>query len=193
MRGLVTALALIAALSGPAPAQQAAESSVSATSGTSTILTLDQERLFEESQWGQRALAEINADSSDLAAENRRIEAELSAEEQDLANRRATMAAQEFRALADAFDAKVVEIRRNQDAKLRDLNRLSDAERQAFFTAVAPILRDYLLASEGAVAILDRRAILVAADAIDITDEAIALVDTRLGAGQRPTLPPEQN
>ncbi len=123
MRGLVTALALIAALSGPAPAQQAAESSVSATSGTSTILTLDQERLFEESQWGQRALAEINADSSDLAAENRRIEAELSAEEQDLANRRATMAAQEFRALADAFDAKVVEIRRNQDAKLRDLNR----------------------------------------------------------------------
>lgn len=193
MRGLVTALALIAALSGPAPAQQAAESSVPTTSGTSTILTLDQERLFEESQWGQRALAEINADSSDLAAENRRIEAELSAEEQDLANRRATMAAQEFRALADAFDAKVVEIRRNQDAKLRDLNRLSDAERQAFFTAVAPILRDYLLASEGAVAILDRRAILVAADAIDITDEAIALVDTRLGAGQRPTLPPEQN
>jgi Skp family chaperone for outer membrane proteins len=149
--------------------------------------------MFEESQWGRRALGEINADSAALAAENRRIEAELSAEEQDLADRRSTISAQEFRLLADAFDAKVVDIRRNQDTKLRDLNRLNDAERQAFFAAAAPILREYLLASEGAVAILDRRAILVASDAIDITDQAIALIDARVGAGERPAIPPEQN
>jgi len=184
------ALALLAVLAGPVAAQEA---ETPAAPPASSILTLDQERMFEESQWGKRALAQVTADSADLAAENRQIEAELSAEEQELADKRASMPAQDFRPLAEAFDAKVVEIRRNQDTKFRNLNRLNEAERQAFFTAAAPVLRDYLLASQGAVAILDRRAILVASDAIDITDEAIALVDSRLGAGARPDLPPEQN
>lgn len=189
MYGLGAALALSLAVAVPVAAQEPAGTPPAAP----TILLLDQERMFEQSQWGLRALAQIGEDSNTLAAENRRIEADLSAEEKDLAAKRATLPADEFRSLADAFDRKVIEIRRNQDTKLRDLNRLNDAERQAFFAEAAPILRDFLLASQGAVAILDRRAVLVATESIDVTDKAIALMDAQLGAGERPILPPEQN
>lgn len=189
MYRLGAALALALAVVVPAAAQETTSPSTLAPS----IFLLDQERMFEQSQWGQRALAQIGEDSNALAAENRRIEAELSAEEQDLAAKRASLPSGEFRSLADAFDKKVIEIRRNQDAKLRDLNRLNDAERQAFFAEAAPVLRDFLLASQGAVAILDRRAVLVATDSIDVTDKAIALMDAHLGEGERPILPPEQN
>ena len=103
-----------------------------------TVLVLDQERLFEGSLWGKRVVREIEADSTALATENRRIEAELTAEEQALTDQRKLLPAEEFRALADAFDAKVVEIRRSQDAKARDLARLNEIEQQTFLSTAVP-------------------------------------------------------
>jgi len=147
------------------------------------VLTLDQERLYEESAFGRRVAAEIDAASADLAAENRQIEAELLAEEQDLTDRRAAMDPEAFRALADAFDQKAVGFRRQQDAKARALQRRDEAERAVFFRAVTPILAD-LVTELGAVAILDERAILFAAPSIDVTDRAVARIDARIGAGE---------
>ena len=77
----------------------------------SQVLTLDQERLFAQSAYGKRVVAEIEEASRVLAAENREIEARLAAEEKDLTVRRATLTAAEFRPLADGFDAKVTRIR----------------------------------------------------------------------------------
>ncbi|MCV2864376.1 OmpH family outer membrane protein [Albidovulum sediminicola] len=192
MRGLFAVLSLAVALAVPAAAQE-----MTVTSGprplVASILVLDQERLFEGSLWGKRVIAEIEAESNALAAENRRIEADLQAEEQDLTDKRQTLPTAEFRALADAFDAKVIDIRRNQDTKARDLVRLNDAERQAFLATAVPVLRKLLAETPGAVAILDRRTVLIAADVIDITDEAVARIDATLGAGQRPQLPPAEN
>ncbi len=158
-----------------------------------TVLVLDQERLFEGSLWGKRVVREIEADSTALATENRRIEAELTTEEQALTDQRKLLPAEEFRALADAFDAKVVEIRRSQDAKARDLARLNEIEQQTFLSTAVPVLRQMLSEMPGTTAILDRRAVLIAAEAIDITDTAIARIDAALGAGQRPALPPAEN
>ncbi len=148
----------------------------------SPVLTLDQERFFASSAWGLRAAAEIEAASADLAAENRRIEGELTTEEKALTEERKTTDAEAFRVKADAFDAKVVAIRAAQDQKGRDLAARRDTERQAFFAAALPVLGE-VMTERGAVAILDARAIFVAVNGIDVTDQLILAVDAKIGGG----------
>lgn len=183
------ALAALLLVAGPglaqtepaAPATPAAPGATPAVQ-SSQVLTLDQERLFLGSAYGARVMREIEVASKALAAENREIEARLEAEEKDLTTRRTILAATEFRPLADAFDARVVGIRRVQDEKLATLNGRRDLERQVFYQAALPVLGD-LVREAGAVAILDARAVFLSADRIDITDEAIVRIDQLLGAG----------
>jgi len=148
----------------------------------SALLTVDAERLYQESQYGRRVQADFERDGAALAAENQTIDRDLTAEEKDLTERRATMAADEFRLLADEFDEKVQEIRRAQDEKLRSLTRRRDEERQTFYKTVIPILAQ-ITSERRAVAILDRRAVFLAAESIDITNDAIEHVDAEIGDG----------
>ncbi|QBF31688.1 OmpH family outer membrane protein [Thalassococcus sp. S3] len=148
----------------------------------SPILTVESERLFAESQFGQRVARQIEAESAVLAAENRRIESELTAEEKDLTERRPGMDAGAFRALADAFDEKVQTIRRTQDAKARVLSQRRDADRLEFLQAAAPVL-EVLMREAGASVILERSSVFFSANASDITDEAIARIDQTIGDG----------
>ncbi|MFN0116011.1 MAG: OmpH family outer membrane protein [Paracoccaceae bacterium] len=179
------------ALSGPAWGEDAAPAAAAAAAGAqpaapmSPVLTLDPERLFAGSAWGQRAKADIEKASVALAAENRAIEADLTAEEKALTEKRKSMTPEAFRAEADAFDARVVTIRQTQDAKTRRLARLSDFERQNFFGAAIPVMGQ-AMQDRGAVAILDARAIFLSANAIDVTDEMIARIDASVGAGRPP-------
>ena len=152
----------------------------------SAVLTIDQERLYAESRWGKRALADLAAASSALQIENRKIEAALTTEEKTLTERRAAMAADEFRKLADDFDTRVTGIRQAQDGKARSLVQQRDSDRQAFSDAALPLMGE-VMAARGAVVILDKRAIFVANTAIDVTDEVRAHIDEKLGAG--PALP----
>ena len=120
------------------------------------ILTLDQDRLFAESDFGKRVAAEIEERSRSLAAENRQLEAELTAEEKALTEARPTLPATEFRAKADAFDAKVQRIRAEQDDKARALTAFRDSERQRLAAALGPILAE-IARDRGALAVMDRR------------------------------------
>ncbi len=150
---------------------------------SSPILTIDQERLYAASAWGKRASAYLSDESVRLSAENRELEAKLVAEEKDLTDARPTMDPDVFRKAADAFDARVVELRRTQDGKARAIARISDAERQKFYAAVLPVLGE-VLRRRGAVLVLDSRAIFVSVEAIDVTDEMIDAIDTTIGAGE---------
>ena len=149
---------------------------------SSAVPTIDQERLFVESAFGKAVIAREAAAARALEAENAKIEASLIAEEQDLTDRRATLPAAEFAALADAFDAKVVRIRSEQDAKARDLSKSREGDRQEFFRAAVPVLGD-LLVERRAVAIIDKSAIVLSLSVIDVTDAAIVKVDAALGTG----------
>lgn len=153
------------------------------------ILVIDQERLFSESRLGERISSEIEAASDTLAAENRRIEAELVAEELSLTERRSSLPPEEFRALADAFDAKVQRLRAEQDEKERALQARGEADRQAFLNSIVPVL-GAIAGERGAVAILDRRAVFLSADRIDVTDEAIRRLNAAIDQQDR-SLPHE--
>ena len=123
------ACALIACAFGlgavPTQAQSIAERALRAP-----VLTIEVERVFLERAAG----AELNIILSDervaLAAENRNFEAELRAEELALTAMRQELSPKDFRALADAFDEKVQQIREEQDTKEQDLTRRAEEERR---------------------------------------------------------------
>lgn len=149
---------------------------------SSPIVTITQEQLFAGTLYGKAVQARIEEASRALQAENREIEADLEAEERDLTVRRATLPAEEFRALAEAFNTKVEAIRSAQEAKGRALSRQNEEDRQRFFQTAVPVLAA-LMTEMGAVAMVDRSAIVLSLERIDITDEAIARIDSVLGDG----------
>lgn len=148
----------------------------------SLILTVAPDALYAQSDFGQRIVREIEADSVEIAAENRRIEAELTAEERELTELRDSLAPADFRARAEAFDEKVQRLRSEQDEKARAVGQRSDDARRALLTAAQPILLQLMIES-GAVAVLDRRSVLLSVESVDITDEAIQRVNAEFGAG----------
>ncbi|MEM8654628.1 MAG: OmpH family outer membrane protein [Pseudomonadota bacterium] len=148
----------------------------------SPILTIDSERFYRDSAFGQRVLNDIEARTTELTEDNRTLEAELEAEEQSLTEQRADMDPETFRALADAFDARVEVIRRERDARSRVIADMLEKNRDRFLSASAPVLEE-IMRDAGAAVILEQRSVFVSANAIDITDVAIARMNTVLGDG----------
>lgn len=148
----------------------------------SVILTISSERLFNDSAFGQRVAREFEAASGELAKENRRIEQELTEEEQELTERRPNMEPPAFRELADAFDVKVKEFRRTQDAKARALVQNNEEEQVKFIQAARPILTD-LMREAGAGVVLERSSVFLSVTAIDVTEVAISRLNATIKDG----------
>ncbi|MDP0925957.1 OmpH family outer membrane protein [Paracoccus onubensis] len=146
------------------------------------LLTVDQERLFSDSQWGQRAQRELEEKGSKIEAENERLAKQLSDEEAELTEKRETLDPAEFRKEAEAFDARATEIRRERAQVVQELSAQAEADRNNFYRAALPVMGEVMQA-RGAIAVLDRRTVFVSLDAIDITDELIAALDDRIGEG----------
>ena len=183
LRQLVAAAATLICICGlPAAAQDTG-------AARSEILVVDPERLFEESQLGQRMMAEHQAEREELAAHNRKLEAELETEERALTARRAELSPEEFRELADAFDAKVQEIRRDSERRVRDLEQDRERLPLLFLRQAEPVLIE-AMRNMGGVVLLDARTVMLRADAVDITDDVIARIDETIGDGE--TAPEEE-
>lgn len=162
----------------------------------SPVVTLDRDQLFAETLMGKAMQAQLEEASAALISENRRLEAALEEEERALTARRPTMPPEEFRAVAAEFDARVEALRAAQDSKSRALTRQFDEDQQKFYDAALPVLGRLMLDIK-AVAILDRSAVILTFDQLDITDLAVARMDSELGAGPAspeapaPEAPPE--
>ncbi|MEL0086332.1 MAG: hypothetical protein VW807_11015, partial [Paracoccaceae bacterium] len=70
------------------------------------VVTVDLDRLVNETQIGQYLSFQMSEEAQRLQAKLDAIEAELSAEEEELIKKRETLDLDEFRVLAKAFDEK---------------------------------------------------------------------------------------
>lgn len=148
----------------------------------SPVLTVDPDALFANSMFGQAFEERLAADTSALEAENRRLEKELAAEEQELTDKRPELDPERFRELADTFDSKVQRIRKQQQAKARELGSRADDARRRFFSAAAPVLQS-IMQEAGAAVIVDKRSVFMSANIVDVTQLAIERVDAVIGKG----------
>ena len=121
------------------------------------ILVIDYEELFRVSDFGQAIQQELDEKRRALSEEIAVIDAELAAEERDLTERRASLAPEEFRTLADAFDAKVQRMREQQDEKARALTRLQADEQLRFRQAALPIVGQLMLDSGALIVVKNAR------------------------------------
>jgi len=167
-------------LRAPAPGQS--------VSLVSAVVTLDQDALFAGSAFGQRVQEQLERDRNALTRENRRIEAELVEEELALTEKRDSTPVTEFTRIANEFDEKVQQVRQAQDGKSVLLQQRLEQERQSFWNEAGPAIAE-VMRRRGALVVIDRNAILLAFDGVDITQEAIAEIDAAIGAGERPALP----
>lgn len=146
----------------------------------SEIVLIDPERLFEQSLLGRSIAQRVQQERDALITMNRRLEAELEAEEKELTAQREQISPEEFRALADAFDEKVQQIRRDSERQARDLERNRERAPRDFLRQVEPILIE-MMRDAGAVVVLDQRSVLLSAGIVDVTDLAIDRVDSAFG------------
>lgn len=149
---------------------------------TSDILTIDSDAMFSQSLFGLRVSQEVVAKETVLSTENRRIQAELTAEEQALTEKRKEMSAEDFRAIAEAFDARVVQFRQEQDQKSIDIELSKKREEEKFVQAASPILTG-LMQEAGARVVMERRNVLLLDPSIDITSRAILRLNQSIGDG----------
>ncbi len=187
-RWLVTGLGAVSMLAAPALGQQGLGLSLGqAVEGPQAgpalaLRTVDEERLFRESQFGQRVATEIEAASRELEDENDRLLDELTAREAELTEARAEMSVEEFRAAAADFDMQAEAIRRSQAEKRQRLVQFEESERRRFFNESGPALQTALREAGGQV-LIDSRAVIIDAPGIDITDAAIAAMNDAIGDG----------
>ena len=173
MKWLAAVLLAGVVTSSPAVAQEALPTV------PAPVIMVDTDRLYTDSAFGKSLRDEIEAQIAQLNVENARIVADLTEEEQSLAQRKPDMDRDAFRAEAEAFDIKVQDIRAARDAKEAELQRAQAVARQQFFAQASPIVGQ-LMERRGAIAVLDVRAVFVYVGTLDVTDAAIAAIDATL-------------
>ena len=162
----------------------AQQAPASATRVVSPILTIDSEAVFSQTEFGRRTAALYEERANQLRLENRQIEADLEEEERGLSDQRADLSPEDFRTLADAFDAKVKGIKQEQFTKFQTLDELIVKDRATFENVIGPVV-EQIMREAGAVVILEQSTVFVSARAIDITAEAIARIDAAIGDGSQ--------
>lgn len=148
------------------------------------FLIINQEQILTGSAAGKALLAEEEQQRDAMRTEARSLDAAFEQEERQLTEQRPTLDAAEFRKLSDAFDAKVVKARRDQDSRSAALAQEFDQRRRQFYARVAPVLVT-LMDRYGARAILDDNSVLVADQSLNITSAVIAEIDAH-DAGTAP-------
>jgi len=144
------------------------------------FLVVDQERILRVSREGRDILALNEAEAGQLRAEGQRLDLQFEAEERALSDQRADMDPVAFRALADAFDEKVVATRREQQEKAAALALRAENRQLTFFRKVAPILLE-ILDETGAAAVVEERILLISKGDLNITEEVITRLDEAYG------------
>lgn len=192
LRSLIGALAVIGGGSNASSAQDVAPSATQVSTAQSSqpiasLLTIEQDQLYDQSQLGMALEAMLTLERTDLQNENQKIFDALSAEETELVELRKETDRDAFSILAQAFDLRVQSIRAEQDQKLRDLVRRREDVQQAFFALALPLVA-HTTRSRGGLAVIDRRSVILAVENIDITVDVIGLIDTTYPDGQIPDM-----
>ena len=153
-------------------------------SENSGVFTVDMGKLFRSSDFGKLIILANNQARQRLQNENEELEAKLLSEEKELSQQRKLLSLDEFRPKASEFDKKVSIIRAEQSTKEENLNNKARKEKTEFYKRIYPLLYELLLEKGGSVLVDQRNAILWDSS-VDITDDAIKLINQVLGSSAK--------
>ena len=145
-----------------------------------SFYTVDMNKLLKQTVVGQKLISDNNSLRQSLQNENDALEAELLLEEKDLSELRSSLSADEFRPKALAFDQKVTIIRLEQAQKEENLKKNIRKKESDFYKNIYPLLYK-LLSEHGGLILLDQRNVVLWDSSVDITDEAIDMINRIYG------------
>ena len=145
-----------------------------------TVYTIDMSKLLKQTQIGKKIIAEDNIARQNLQSENDELEENLLFEEKELSDMRKTLTLDEFRIKAQEFDKKVTIIRTEQGQKEQHLIAENRKNEKDFFKKIYPLLYG-LLSEKGGLILLDQRNAVLWDSSVDLTKDAINLIDRVLG------------
>ena len=137
---------------------------------------LNQDGLFNDSKLGQAILLIQAEKRTVLLQESRLISDAFEVEEKRLTEMRSEVSVEEFRILSEDFDIRVQAARQSQLAKDVEMQQSNDGLRRRFFVIAAPFLSE-IMTKYHASAIVDQRSVLLFDRNMDITPEAIKVLD----------------
>ena len=146
----------------------------------SSLFTVDMGKLFKSSDFGKKIISTNNIARQELQNENEELESLLLSEEKELSEQRKILSSDEFRPKALAFDEKVSIIRTEQGKKEENLKNKARKEEAEFYKRIYPLLYELLLDRGGSI-LIDQRNVILWDSTVDITDEAILLINQVLG------------
>jgi Skp family chaperone for outer membrane proteins len=143
------------------------------------ILYLNQNKVYSESIFGKNLEKMFRNESKKLKEQNRQLTKELEIEEQRLTNEREGMPLDEFKILAQSFNARVEKVRKEQKEKSDILKYNLEEERKYFFNAVYPLLLEFV-SKTNATGILDSSVVIVGNSKLDVTNKVILIINNKL-------------
>ena len=149
-------------------------------SDISGLFTVDMSKLFRSSDFGKNIISINNKARQELQNENEELESKLLLEEKELSEQRKILSLDEFRPKALEFDKKVSIIRTEQGEKEVNLKNKARKEESEFYKRIYPLLYQLLL-DRGGLVLIDQRNIILWDSSIDITEDAIELINQVLG------------
>ena len=150
----------------------------------SGLFTVDMSKLFRSSDFGKSIILANNQARQKLQNENDELEAKLLSEENKLSGQRQILSLDEFRPKALEFDKKVSIIRTQQSTKEENLKIKARKEEAEFYKRIYPLLYELLL-EKGGLVLLDQRNTILWDSSVDITDDAIKLINQVLGSTKK--------
>ena len=149
-------------------------------SDISGLFTVDMSKLFRSSDFGKSIISTNNKARQELQNENEKLEFKLLSEEKELSEQRKILSLEEFHPKALEFDKKVSIIRTEQGEKEANLKNKARKEESEFYKRIYPLLYELLL-DRGGLVLIDQRNIILGDSSVDITDDAIKLINHVLG------------
>ena len=146
----------------------------------SGLFTVDLSKIFRSSDFGRDIISANNKARQELQNENEVLESRLLSEEKELSEQRKILSPDEFRPKALEFDKKVSIIRTEQGDKEVYLKNKARKDESEFYKRIYPLLYELLL-DQGGLVLIDQRNIILWDSSVDITDEAIKLINQVLG------------
>lgn len=151
------------------------------------ILVASRKRLLNETRHARALLEAEKRLTAELQARIDATKRELTAEEKELAELRATLPREEFEARTSAFDRKVRRERREAQRHAAALQRAFRDERVKLVAALDRVL-EQVRAARGASMIINEEDAMAVDPALDITDTVIARFDATVPPPEIPTL-----
>jgi len=142
----------------------------------SSVFTVDMGKLYRSSDFGKNIISNNNMSRQALQNENEELELELLSEEKELSELRKILSLDKFRPKALDFDKKVSIIRTEQGEKEENLKNKARQGEAEFYKKVYPLLYELLL-DRGGLLLIDKRNVILWDSSVDITDDAIELIN----------------